>query len=764
MTSSRAAPIHLAWLAVLLVAPACRRVPADSGPDATTGDRRVANLRAFAKLYGYLRYFHPSDEAAAIDWDRLAVHGAGLVKDAGDAPELRRRLEQLFAPVAPTLRIFPSGHTPPAIPLPVAGAAAVPVAWQHVGHGVTSRQPAYRSGRTHRPHDTVAGGGPSFGTATMRVPAGAYRGKAVRLSALVKTDVSGAGNQGQLWLRVDRGDDVVGFFDNMDDRPITGRSWHGYEIRGRVDADATHIAFGGFLAGSGRVWLDDFHLETADGDGHWMAVPVENAGFEAQGEDARPWSTKSTSYEYRVVSEGAAEGKRALLIQHRRTTSDEALFAGGPALGELVTRELGAGLACRFPLVLPSENGHTLGGPGPPLAPLAQALAKVDLPALTADDERVRLADVVITWNVFQHFYPYFDVVRTDWDAVLGVALGRALADRNHAAFARTLRWLVAQIQDGHGRVSDRKDRDHASLPWKVAWVAGEVVVTAAEPATTLQRGDVVVTMNGASARATLVEAEQLISGSPQWRRLEALDAISRGPVGSVVAVTVRRGEQTRSVRLERREGITLPDTRRPRVEKLAGGIWYVDLDRAPWPEIASRLAEIAAAPGVIFDLRGYPKDNHTLIQHLLREPDRSAAWMLVPQIAYPDREKLVGHERHGWGLMPAQPHIQGKVAFITGPGAISYAESFMSFIEGYRLGAIVGQPTAGTNGNVNPFHLPGGFKVVWTGMKVVKHDGSQLHHVGVRPTVPVEPTLEGVRLGRDEAFEAALRLVSDRS
>jgi C-terminal processing protease CtpA/Prc len=53
---------------------------------------------------------------------------------------------------------------------------------------------------------------------------------------------------------------------------------------------------------------------------------------------------------------------------------------------------------------------------------------------------------------------------------------------------------------------------------------------------------------------------------------------------------------------------------------------------------------------------------------------------------------------------------------------------------------------------------------VVFTGMKVLKHDGSQLHHVGIRPTVPVERTIEGVRRGRDEALEAALRVVSGKS
>src|SRR5690554_5495314 len=33
----------------------------------------LEELHAFAKLYGYVRYFHPSDEAAAADWEAIAV-------------------------------------------------------------------------------------------------------------------------------------------------------------------------------------------------------------------------------------------------------------------------------------------------------------------------------------------------------------------------------------------------------------------------------------------------------------------------------------------------------------------------------------------------------------------------------------------------------------------------------------------------------------------------------------------------------------------
>jgi len=71
-----------------------------------------------------------------------------------------------------------------------------------------------------------------------------------------------------------------------------------------------------------------------------------------------------------------------------------------------------------------------------------------------------------------------------------------------------------------------------------------------------------------------------------------------------------------------------------------------------------------------------------------------------------------------------------------------------------------VGGPTAGTNGNVNPFTLPGGYRVVWTGMKVLKHDGKQHHGVGIQPTVPVTRTIKGVAAGRDEMLERGIEVV----
>jgi C-terminal processing protease CtpA/Prc len=112
------------------------------------------------------------------------------------------------------------------------------------------------------------------------------------------------------------------------------------------------------------------------------------------------------------------------------------------------------------------------------------------------------------------------------------------------------------------------------------------------------------------------------------------------------------------------------------------------------------------------------------------------------------------------WQVQPRAPRFKAKVAFLTDGGAISQAETWLGMIEHYKLAAIVGAPTAGTNGNINPFTLPGGYRVYWTGMKVLKHDGSRHHGVGIQPTVPVNRTIQGVAQGRDEVLERALKVV----
>jgi C-terminal processing protease CtpA/Prc len=72
----------------------------------------------------------------------------------------------------------------------------------------------------------------------------------------------------------------------------------------------------------------------------------------------------------------------------------------------------------------------------------------------------------------------------------------------------------------------------------------------------------------------------------------------------------------------------------------------------------------------------------------------------------------------------------------------------------------VVGSTTAGADGNVSQFALPGGLSSMISGIGVFYPDKRPTQRVGIVPDVVVRPTIAGIRAGRDEVLEEALRQI----
>lgn len=714
-----------------------------------------------------------------------------------------------------------------------------------------------------------AEGGAGLGNLMQPFDAAPFRGKRIVVRADVRlvmpspmTKDALRDARAQMWVRVDRPNEQVGFFDNMGDRPIRGlraRGFLPYAISGLVADDATTISVGLMVFGDSpariadvRVFAADpaekadrpaaalserglanlvafakvygyvrfFHPSDQASEVNWndfaiAAVEhVEGAADDRALADAlrevftpiapmvQVWSGKEGDapelpgvlaspspklVAWRHNGCGLSEGPMQIYSSKRETWPAAAPEEGPLAAGTAVVKPLGVGgrdavgVWCRVPVCVPAdEAGKTLPPALGAAVPLGPATPRPEWWSPSGNDRSTRLGDVVIAWNIFQHFYPYFDVVKTDWEAVLLRALKSAATDEDEAAFVRTLQRLVAELHDGHGNVYNM-GLPRASMPevlfdWAVddAGQMSLVVVASRSEAGALRRGDVVVEIAGRPVAEVYKEAREHISAATeQWARHRfATDPQWVAPgSGSEVAYKVRRGGEAVDVRAPRAAGgmatgLKFRDKPANGAE-LAPGVLYFDLNGATSEELEALMPRFEKARGIVFDARGYPDSaGTTSLQHLTGKNVKSARW-IVPEVTLPDREekgfvmKPVGR----WDLPPLKPRLGGegqKVAFVIGGGAISYAESCMGIVEHYKLGAIVGEATAGTNGNVNPFTLPGGYNIMWTGMNVRKHDKSRHHGVGILPTVPVQRTVAGVAAGKDEALEAAVRAVSE--
>jgi hypothetical protein len=725
--------------------------------------RQLENLQAFAKAYGYVKYFHPSSEGEELDWGWFSVYGAKEVLACQDTEELTGTLNRLFEEIAPTV-VFSSEAMPVdrliALQTPQNQRDFSLTYWQHYGVGKDMTNPSklYKSVRVNVAQKVENPDG--FGGVGAQLDATPYLGKRLRLKGKAKL-ASGSTGSGHLWMRVDNVDKSPGFFNNMQDSPIKSSNWASYSFEGNVGEKAKSIYVGGFLQGEGAMYLDELELAYQE-DGRWIPIPVKNAAFDDSDLAGTNWAFMGGGVEIKTNSQEKTQGLSALEIRSKeaRYEHTKALFDKAPALNEFWIKEISPKVWINMPLALYIKGQETY--PKSPVS-IAELMETGEKTTPTGPEAlEFRLGNLINAWNVFQHFYPYFEETGVDWQLVLDESLVDAFGG-NQDSHLKELRYLTAKLQDNHVSVFGRKSSFFAP-PIRWEWVEKRLLITdVLDSGVGLQVGDQVEEIEGKSPDAYFTEVEAGISAaSTGWLNYRAGIESLLGPENSILNIQVNsdRIALVRDANYYQQENERKAGS--PLYKFYLNEVVYLDLDRIPMDTIHRLMPRLERSKAIIADLRGYPTGgNHQLISHLLTKPDKDR-WMKVDQLIYPDREKPAGSTAEGWNLSPLKPYLgDRKVVFITDGRAVSYAESYMGFIEGYDLATIVGQPTSGTNGNINQFNLPGDYTITFTGMRVIKHDGSKFHGVGILPDVYVGKTIEGVKSGRDEFLEAALKVAN---
>lgn len=733
-------------------------------------EQTLRNFRAFAKLYGYIRFFHPSDEASSIDWDKFAVYGFEKVENASDDNELKALLLELFLPVAPAIEIYFAGENftydqSKIIPADTTG--LLPVAWQHKGiqDSMDTVYGIYKSTRVNRIPPIVN----HSAILSKTIDATEFRGKKIKIEAGIKFELEEKDVKGELWIKsLSENGTQSGYNSTL----FSFGKWRKYSVEIEIAEEVSQVEFGVTLYNEGILFVNGFKLEVYDA-GRWRSAELNDGRFEKQalGKSPENWNIVNSDYLYEIIDFDTFDNTKACFIQ---SCYKKQPFEKYPLPGELINKPISGSLSCIVPLSLYSDTDGTLPHSDvESLKNLQAILEESKFSELSGDSEYVRLAGAAKLWNVIQHSYPYFELYNINWNGILNDALKFAVISKNGVDFLRYLQIITVNLNDGHAGAAYGKHKfNYCYPPFLLDHAEGEYVISRIfEEGTGLLEGDVITEIDGRDVHEFAYEEGELISSATVGSRISGIlwGRLTKGDKDSVIKLKISRegvkfdAETKRSFRFsDVKEKGYYPEYRPEKISEVKTGIYYVDLTRLTTEELDEKIPVLAEALGVIFDVRGYPRLSPDFLNYLSSRKLLSAKWN-VPHIIYPDYENLAGFDTsERWEMEPLEPQFKGKVVFMTNGGAISYAESLMGIVEVYSLGEIIGEQTAGTNGNVNPIYLPGGYTASFTGMKVLKHDDTPHHGVGIHPTVPVSRTIKGIREKRDEFLEKAIELIEN--
>ena len=394
----------------------------------------LQNIEAFARMYGLVRRFHPSDEAQRVDWNRFALYGVERVAACESTEELERELERLFRPLAPGIGFSDHGRDEglPARITPPDTSGRQVVAWQHKGVDTETAvfldgqifNGDYISKRTNRPLEyrndkRLVLFGQLF-------PAADYGDHEIKVRARIRKNAPS--DDLRLSFKVatrPQWRDVVPFGPDADRWLVQNDGqWETYERSLSVAAEnrGEAIRWGIY----------------ADGEGSFSVGAIEMENLKTGKKSPSP-VYESRSYRYRTDSSGRYDIRVYDLLPARMQ-----LFEGHASCGEYRSERLTEGLYAHVPLALyDTRSGTYPSGDPETLEDLLRATESA------APSDRAKMyADLIVAWNAIKYFGPYLAEMRLDWDEELRKALSRASRCKRYDL--KPLRLMMAQIEDAH--------------------------------------------------------------------------------------------------------------------------------------------------------------------------------------------------------------------------------------------------------------------------------------------------------------------------
>ncbi|MDL2231899.1 hypothetical protein LJB85_04115 [Porphyromonadaceae bacterium OttesenSCG-928-L07] len=712
-------------------------------------DWQQEHLEAFAKVYGLVRWFHPSDEAQEVNWEKFAAYGVSQIAGCKTPEQFAGKLEELFRPIAPGISFSDKDqYQDVALITPPDTIGMSPVSWQHYGVDLGVWSNRYVSKRTNRPLHTQA-----INKAAIMgwIPAAYFPNGDLNVS--VKIRKLTPSEDFKIFFKT-----VITPFTSYDDRmgfcvadstlePIQNSGeWQTYSYKLKIDESNRDylITTGVYANGEGKFSLE--HIEFNGKKGYEMGHKYTQQ--------------LSVAYDY---------GRRYDSWRFDVSTKEK-LFDEHAIFGEVTSHQLMKDFYVHVPLALYGNKERTWPyGNKDNLTRLQK-----NIHAKQFSDKELMLADIVLAWNAIEYFSPYLADVETDWKQQLTDALAKALTIQgyNHTPLAV----MMAQLEDGHVGINAPGAppfEDWRWIPASIKKSDGKIMITSSFDSL-LQAGDLIVSVDGKDALDTYSFLEEGASGGKHYKAARAARAMQqhwlhsfgeqqKGPSEKAKMRIIRNGKEKNVmvslVSYDKYSQHYMARDSQPS-RWLTPNVLYLNLMNTKFDEIKSLLADRTKEQTVIVDIRKGVISNLWSLYPLLFGDNKFASTRMgtsvIPKIIYPETPVITDTLSD---IPPPTPDKRN--IFLVGPFNLSNHEDFLDHVRYEGLGYFIGTNTGGCNGAINKIYLSSGGWVAFTGMKVLSNLGksSYYYSVGIPPHLYVENSMKDIIEGRDAALELAISL-----
>ena len=409
--------------------------------------------------------------------------------------------------------------------------------------------------------------------------------------------------------------------------------------------------------------------------------------------------------------------------------------------------------------------------------------------------DRIALLALLRFYNAIEYYYPYKDLLDTEWDSVLTKMIPVFLKRGDIYHYKNALNHMASFLQDSHVEIDfgtspilqkETTSEAHTFYPIKFGYIGGELYVSnvlndSISTLYDLEKGDKISMVNGKAVDIILHESERYYSVSRKEDGYFALLNYLRNVDSLKLTIdnrsfSMEKVEMTKNQFIELYRYGELANTIDRNKIELGESVGYVYLPTAKYATLDNIFRKYKEKKTIILDCRGYGSLAALKLPKLLSNQTKDVASSYLATKKFPGIYKrakdetyyisnsidLIGKFLFGYKkkIFPTfNAHYKGNVIVLIDNHAISFGETVAMIIKVYAPNAVfIGRPTAGANGNVSTLTLPLGGVLIYTTVDFKFADDTQVQRRGIQPDIFVPRTIEADICGKDEILNVALR------
>ena len=391
----------------------------------------------------------------------------------------------------------------------------------------------------------------------------------------------------------------------------------------------------------------------------------------------------------------------------------------------------------------------------------------------------MRLLLLARYWNIVNYFYPYKYLTDTNWQDVLNIFVPKFINTNNLKNYHFTLLELFAKLNDSHtGFNSLLYSSSHKLPPFSCRIVDDRIIVLYPLNDSICKKydiryGDVILKVNGKSVKSLIDYYSNYIPASNDASLYNKLTSSfsGTGVLDSAVVSCERGGQVFEKIlpayspypSLEHYLAVNkkpLPKTIKINYKLYKNNIAYINLRKLhSKKETEEALKQIENTDGIILDIRNYPNSSiFSTITNFFCTSKKPFAKFAKQSIKYPGT--LFWSKTLSCGNNSGKKY-KGKVVVLIDENTMSFAELFTMALKTIPNVILIGSHTAGADGGNHHFILPGNITTSFSNEAVYFPNGGETQRKGIIPDITVLPTIEGIRLMKDEALAKALEILN---